>query len=441
MSDFDTHLSIIKSNRAKDNPYYISKEIELDTIKKEINTPFKIIEGKKINQENIEKSKERNLIFESGIYIDRLKTWKKVYTLLEESGKEQISGLDSLFNIRKNLWDNNSTVVSPVFSKNPFVDNFFKINDTDDYVKVPSLSWDGYEDFLNYVHSASSCIILTPDIRIDEKTVAVDDYINFIDDSVNVLKDWNKKPIFVPIQTDLPKAYKEKILDHYKEQKYTNIWINLKASHIGGTYFTRVRSLVRRIDKKFGLNNVSLYFSHIKKEVGRDVNAEYMVCSNAMSQFFGADFIGINREPRSWRDFNSEEDFNSYIKKKGFENEIEYNKAKLLEKTRLFDQNSYYYYNFDKHPNKSLFDENFVLGNIENNRFLNSILLFDEITKVKNYVSDKKNLKPYIKDKRAFVDDDTLLNNVIPKIKKAIEKHENEKDKPQRDLFSFLGKA
>jgi hypothetical protein len=237
------------------------------------------------------------------------------------------------------------------------------------------------------------------------------EYIKIIDESVKILSEFNKKPIFAPIQIQLSKKNMEKLLWHYKRNGYTNLWINFNASHIGGRYFSRVRTLIRMIDKIIGLNNVVLYYSHIKREIDPNISDDYALASDILSQFFACDFIGINREPQ--RVFDIPEDkFKEYIAKKGYGSKEEYQQDLKLHKSRIFDPESYYYYKINAYPHELQIDKN-ILFKKEINNLYNSFLLYKEVENTKKYVEEEKKIKPYLKNKKAVIEGN-VLNEIIP---------------------------
>lgn len=414
MSEFDPHISKQILTKAKDCSVYVVKETEIEHLNKKIKTPYKVLEGKQINNEhaaqltkNIEKP-----IFESGTYVARYRSWTKLYYLLEEAEETQTGGLDNFFGLRKKMWDSALTTVSLVFAKNPFEKNVF---DTKEGIKhLQPLDMDSYDSLLDYIDAASKFLILSPDIRIKgrEKTITVDDYIKFVDHSIKVLSEFNKKPIFAPLQIHLSQRNLRKILVHYKKQKYTNIWVNFNANNIGGTYFSRLKTLHRHIDKIMGLENVTLYFSNIKKEINPHIKDEKVVGSDILSQFFAADFIGVNREPLRIIDENQDERINELIMKGEFESRKDYDDSLKYHKSRILDPESYYYYNIDKYPHKINIDKNLNLDDVQINKLVNSILIHSEVERTKNFVENKKIIKPYVKNKKAL--EETKIINDLP---------------------------
>ncbi len=405
MDEFDTHINIDGIIQIKDSDYYHIRDIEIEHPKLKLSTPFKILEGKNVNINNLP-SFNSNLspIFEHYAYIAHPRSWKKLYFLLEEADREKVPGLNKMVGINSNLWKKYPNTISFVFSKNPFRDDLC----------IKPMNYDNIYSLLDYLHSSSKLIVLSPDIvlRGGKDTIDIDEYLNFVYNCITYLSDKNNKPIFAPIQPRLSRKKLSNILNFYKEKNINNLWINLCATQIGGTYFTYIRTLIRLIEDIIGLDNVTLYYSHIKREVDSNIFENRASASDILSQFFCADFVGINREP--FRMFNKDNKLEERIIKKGFKSVEEFNFINRLHKHRLFDPNSYYYYKVDYYPRK--IDENYKNNLLNNNEFYklqNGMLLSQEIENTKKYALEKGTLKKYINSKDAINKNTELFDNII----------------------------
>lgn len=406
MGDYDSHISVDPIAEARDG-YYTVKELEIEhSPLKKIETPFKVVNANKIRI-NTGKYVHKNLenpIFENWKALNGLKSFNKLHDILNEGKGDQIRDLDRFFGLNKTIWNDSHTILSLVFQKNPFQQNQFKKGSSN------PITWESYEFLLDYIHSASSAFVLAPDIKFDS-SFNFNDYISYVDETISILSDFNNKPVFAPVPIYLNQKNTLELIKNYKYKGYTNLWVNFNASQISGTQIARVRYLLRNIKKNFNIENNVLYFSHMRKEVNRHVLNTKTTASNAMAPFFGSDFIGVSREPARGFGIKKEDELN-YIAKNKFKDKKELEKARLLNRTRIFDPNTYYYYNIDKYPQKLPFNSINLQKNDVNN-VINSLLLSNEIDKTRNFVEDKKNIKEYVKQKDAIKKDKDLLEGIL----------------------------
>lgn len=434
MTEIDTYIDIKPSTKAKDTSFYRIKELEFDHPNVKIEVPYKIMEGKNLS-ENVVKSivsGSLNQIFESGNYLVRSVSWEKFHNVLTQGESEKTRELDSMLGIRKTLWNKCLTTVSFMFSRNPFIKNFFPSIKGETKI-IPPLDKESYDTFLDHIHSASSALILTPDIRIErEKIISTDNYLKFINESVKILSEFNKKAIFVPIQVDISQKKIRKILEDYKKNGYYNLWINFKAQQIGGTYFSRVRTLLRLINEILDLDNVVLYSTHLKREVTPNIKDDYVLGSDILSQYLATDFVGINREPiRMFNKEKMDDKIRERVMKGEFRSKQDFEKELVLHKSRLFDPETYYYYKITKYPREFPVPNSLIVKNKEINRLVNSILLFSEIERTKRHVEEHKHVKPYLKTKKSLTDNPNVIDGIIDEPTKHT----------QSELLDFLSKV
>lgn len=407
-TEYDSHISINKNDKIKGCDYYFKKELAIESCNLEIQSPIKVIEGKNIKKQNIKNINQLETpIFESAVFIPSIyRNWRSLYRTLESSNK--ITRLNALIGFDKDIYDSCLTTVSFVFSKNPFSTNIFYTGKKKEKTILEPLEKDDYEfGLLDYLHTASKFFVLTPDIKFTD-SISIEEYLRFIDFNIKILLDFNNKPIFVPIQIKLPQKQLRIILEHYKSQGYSNIWINFDGAHLGGTYFARIRILMRLIDRVFGLGNVVLYYSNLKKEINPHIKDDFVPSSDVLSQFYCGDFIGVCKKAPIVLDTEEfEKKLENLVAKGEFTSKEEYYKEQLYNKTRLFNPNDYYYYKIQSYP-LDLSTDKTVLLNQDKNRLLNSLLLYREIEMTKAFVNDKKDLTFYLKNKRALEKEDIL---------------------------------
>jgi hypothetical protein len=426
--EFDPHISIDPITHAKDGDYFI-KQIEIEHLRRKIETPFKILAGNGINEEDV--SSVSGMIAQPFLeyqkFVTDIRSWNSLYHLLNEAGPDRVHGLDSFFNIKKRMWNSALTTVSLVFPRNPFKE-FSTITDGKKRT-FPGLDENSYICLLDYVHSASKAFVLCPDVRLEKREdINTTQYLAFVDQSIKVLMDRNNRPIFAPLHIELSKKNLETILSHYKSLGYTNIWIDFDAKTCHGTYSSRLKTIIHLIDKIMGNSNTTLYFSHIKKEILPNIQENRAAASDILTQFYGADFIGTDREP--WRrpqvDWNNDDALRELASKHNFSTKEAYLEAHVLHKHRIFDPDSYYYLNLDHYPQSLPISSSTLLKDNAVNQFLNSTLMHLEVERTKQTISETKSLKKYLNTKAAIQENPDIMDNIVV---------------PQKapDLMDFLG--
>ena len=227
---------------------------------------------------------------------------------------------------------------------------------------------------------------------------------------MTILSERNKKPVFVPIQPTITKKAINSILEHYKINGFSNIWIDYTGSSLNEKQQSGVRMILSSLDKMFGDNYV-VYHSHLKKELTTPVEAEFAACSDMLSQFVGADFIGCEIKP--WR--YAPEIKQEYVMQRGFSSIKQYQDTQIKSKARIFDPNSYYYYYPDKHSDFNNWKLNLhkILNDNSIIKSINDVYKYIEIENVKNEFDKNKKLKPYIKKKKLFIDNENIFTNIV----------------------------
>jgi len=426
--EFDPHISIDPITHAKDGDYYI-KQIEIEHIRRKFETPFKVLAGNGINEEDVTpiSGMISQPFLEYQKFVSDIRSWNSLYHLLNEAGPDRVHGLDSFFNIKKRMWNSALTTVSLVFPRNPFRE-FSTMTDGKKRT-FPGLDENSYICLLDYVHSASKAFVLCPDVRLEKRDdINTTQYLSFVDQSIKVLMDRNNRPIFAPLHIELSKKNLETILSHYKTQGYTNIWIDFDAKTCHGTYSSRLKTIIHLIDKIMGNSNATLYFSHIKKEILPNIQEDRAAASDILTQFYGADFIGTDREP--WRrpqvDWNNDDALRELASKHNFPTKEAYLEAHVLHKHRIFDPDSYYYLNLDHYPQSLPISDTTLLKDNAINQFLNSTLMHLEVERTKKTIGETKSVKKYLNTKAAVQENPDIMDNIVV---------------PQKapDLMDFLG--
>jgi hypothetical protein len=427
--DFDPHISVERITHAKDGDYFI-KQIEVEHLRRKIETPFKVLTGNGINEQDISSipGLPAQPFFEYQKFVSNIRSWVALHNILtEKSSSERIQGLDSFFNIKKRTWDSALTTVSLVFPKNPFV--AFSAGSDEARKTFPGLDENSYICLLDYLHSASKAFVLCPDVRLEKRDdISTAQYLAFVDQSISIIMDRNNKPIFAPLHIDLSKKNLEEVLLHYKSRGYSNIWINFDAKSCHGMYSSRLRTIIHLIDRILENPDVTLYFSHIKKEILPNIQDDKVAASDILTQFHGADFIGTDREP--WHpvqtDWNNDDALRELASKHNFASKEEYLAAHALHKHRIFDPESYYYRNLDHYSQKLPIASSTLLQDNAVNQFLNSALMHFEVERTKDSMGEMQSVKKYLKTKAAIRENPELMEDIVIQ-------------KQQSGLVDFLG--
>jgi hypothetical protein len=427
--DFDPHISVERISHAKDGDYFI-KKIEVEHLRRKIETPFKILAGNGINEQDIHSISDlpSQPFLEYQKFVSSIRSWVALHTILtEKSSSERVQALESFFNIKKRTWESALTTVSLVFPKNPFVP--FSAGSDEARKTFPGLDETSYICLLDYIHSASKAFVLCPDVRLEKRNdISPAGYLSFVDQSIKILHDRNSKPIFAPLHIELSKKNLEEVLTHYKAQGYSNIWINFDAKSCHGMYASRLRTIIHLIDKILENPDVTLYFSHIKKEILPNIQDDKVAASDILTQFHGADFIGTDREP--WHlvrtDWNNDDEMREVASKHNFASTEEYKTAHAFHKHRIFDPDSYYYRNLDHYPMELPIASSTLLQDNAINQFMNSALMYFEVERTKGSIGEIQSVKKYLKGKEAFRENPGLMEDIVIQ-------------KPQSGLVDFLG--
>lgn len=418
--EFDPHISVepepIASVR---NPDYCIRSIEIENLNRTVNTPLKVVSGDGIteNEFNHYSNEIPNPIFESARTVQSPDSWgglEKYLTVY--SANERNRSLREFFKIKnKKFWEKSDTTLSLSFPRNPFEQQKFKS------MNFEGLDEDSYMFLLNFIYSNSSTFVLVPDIKIDSNDF-VTEYLRIIDYGVKIFQDLNNKPIFVPLPIAASQAVSIKILKHYKEKGYSNIWINFNNKSCDSDFSTNLRSNKQLIDKYMAGLDVVLYCSHIKKEILPHLQDTRVASSDILTQFFGIDFIGVKRFGGGRPISDTPEDLANEALKNNFPSVEEYKVACENNATRLFSPTTYYCHNLNEYPDSVEFDAS-LLTNPVHNKIANSLQLHKEVESVKSFVEEHSDLsitnrplRHYLQQKRMILENASIRDAIIPKI-------------------------
>ena len=209
------------------------------------------------------------------------------------------------------------------------------------------LEWKLYEDFLDIIHSYSF-LVFVPSIRYgDGKTqikYTAETFCKYVDRSINVLDQRNTKPIFVPIDIQMKKSERDKVLKHYASAGYTNIWIDFGGKELHPTNVSKLRKLYRQIKKFFGpkSKDIVVFLGNLKKAAGEEnlIDGKFLPPSDIVGVLTYGDIIGA-----PWKGLRGklEESGEPYWEKRGFHSEEKYIMYVTQKNSVIFDKKSYFY--------------------------------------------------------------------------------------------------
>lgn len=409
MSDFDPHITIDDRTDAKDLKC-VAKTITIDTHRMKIDTPIKVLSGKAISD------KTANTLLPSGStpIFELTKTYElpnqytRLINTLQYGGKNKdwIETLNSSFSLRRGLESTfrKNITASSVFQYYPIDDLTLRTN----HQCHETMAWDIYHTYLDYIYSVSSAFILTPDVVLptpQSRQISIQEYLQFIENSVQAFERQNNKPIFVPLQIDLAAKDLDTILTHYKDHGYTNIWINFKAKKCDGSNAGKLRVISRLIEQNLGTEAV-IYCSQIKRQ--REVTQKNTPAFDMLPPLLSADFVGVNRtRPARGGDL--------YLaaQRKGFGSVEEYQNAVEQSNCSLFNPATYMYSlqatEMLNHREESFLNK--MTANIATIDFFNGIRIDQELSVIKSQIHEEKNILPYLETKEGVKNNMEIFGN------------------------------
>ena len=87
----------------------------------------------------------------------------------------------------------------------------------------------------------------------------------------------------------MPQTNLNKVINHYRKKKYSNIWINFDTEPCNLAYSESLRYIRQSIKNNFKSMDVVLYSSHIGKEINPNIRDTKVAASDILTQFNGAD--------------------------------------------------------------------------------------------------------------------------------------------------------
>jgi hypothetical protein len=361
----------------------------------DIERPTKILDAKKINQPLFEEEKShfKNILFETSKIIDA----DSITKLLHQPNSSRVR---DWFSLKEWIMQYPHTL-SLTFDFNPYTQ----------YQKIDDLS-----GFFNYYYEFSDTVLLVPNIKIEKyeltidavtqekkgKSVpimAVDKYLQFVDDAYHILDEKNHKPIFVPLSLRLSIDDIKRVAEEYVKNEFFNIWIDFEGSATTiRAKRARIREFLLQMKRLERLNEIVVYCTNVKREIISNPVVGESPSSDVLTSVIGANLIGVNRERRGFG-----EPIDKTLPAEEQQKLKDERKKKTLEikehKARIFNPTSYYYRKVKEMGLNTTDYTNFM--NEKYNILHNALLLDSEFKSQTEYFLEKGNhsIEKYISDK------------------------------------------
>jgi len=297
--------------------------------------------------------------------------------------------------------------------------------------------------FLSYYYTHSSVALLVPNMKIkksipigeDPKTgkkkykpiriADLEDYIKYVDWSVEKLNSRNNKPIFVPISLKFGMRDIAKLAEHYIKKEYFNIWIDFESGIPSPQNIGKIRQFLEVFREKERLEDIVIYTTNINREFESSPQLTLTPGTDPVTTLTGANLVGGNKG-RGIPDSN-------LPKPTKFGELLEY-------KARLFDLDTYYYI----HP-KLIEDPKLkkVLLMKEYNIMLNTLRINVELINQTEYFLENQEIQPYAEQKqmlKEYREGDLLKALFSPIKRRSRAKSAKPQEPPKVNLLSFLPK-
>lgn len=416
-----TALNIKEAILDKDSEFNI-KRFTLGGI--DVDRPIKVLNVNSITQKTVEE--QRRALEEYTLFYEISSTLKEstVNALLDEDENGKIT---RILKIKK--WAS-PLILAYTLSFNPLRPQILE----------------GLKDlsgFLSYYYTHSSVALLVPNMKVkksipvgeDPKTgkkkyksiriADLEDYIKYVDWSVEKLNSRNNKPIFVPISLKFGMRDIVKLAEHYIKKEYFNIWIDFESGIPSPQNIGKIRQFLEVFREKERLEDIVIYATNLNREFESSPQLTLTPGTDPITTITGANLIGGNKG-KGVPDDNLPKPSKS---------------GELLEyKARLFDPDTYYYL----HP-KLINDQTLqeILLMKEYNIMLNTLRINAELINQTEHFLENQEIQPYAEQKQMLKEyrEGDLLKALFSPIKKRVRtKSPKSPEPPKVNLLSFLPK-
>jgi len=416
-----TALNIKEAILDKDSEFNI-KRFKLSGIT--IDRPIKVLNVNSIAQKTVEE--QRKALEKYTLFYEISSTLREstVNTILDEDENGKITRL-----LRYKRWAS-PLILAYTLSFNP----------------LRSQILEGLKDlsgFLSYYYAYSSVALLVPNMKVKKnipvekdpetgktkyKSIRIanlDDYITYVDWSVEKLDSKNTKPIFVPVSLKFGMRDLVKLAEHYIKKEYFNIWIDFESGLPSPQNIGKIRRFLEVFRENKRLEDIVVYATNLNREFESSPQLTLTPGTDPVTTLTGANLIGGNKGK------GVPDDKSPKPQKPG----------ELLEyKARLFDLDTYYYL----HP-KLIKDPKLkkILLMKEYNIMLNTLRINVELMNQTEYFLENQEIQPYAEQKQMLKEyrEGDLLKALFSPIKRRPRvKSTKPPEPPKVNLLSFLPK-
>lgn len=358
--------------------------------------PIKAIDSRITKEFFDQESKNfKNILFETSKRID----YNGLISVLKERDffVKQFFGTPEWINDFEN-------VISTTFTFNPYTleDRTKKLN-----------------EFFSYYYNFSKTFLFVPNVKIteivyktgktgrqikdyDKSIMNIEQYINFVNESYNILKERNTKPIFLPISLKFSMEETSKLIREYISKDYLNIWIDFEGEKTTDRpKLGKLRLFFTLLREAELFEKSVIYITNIRREISSNQQRYENPSSDVLSTFCGGNLIGINYDPRK-----ATNPWSPPINPEALQALWEY-------RARVFNPDTYFYIN----RNLSGVDEitSSLLLNKKYNVLYNSKQLEFELNNQTNQFLLEFDIEDYISSKRMISNDKNLKKSIFYK--------------------------
>lgn len=255
--------------------------------------------------------------------------------------------------------------------------------------------------FMNYYYAYSSIALLVPNIKVkisvqigrNPKTgrkkykqitiISLEEYLQYVDWSVENLSSRNNKSIFVPLSLKFGIREIKDLAKHYLKKEYFNVWIDFESGSPTPQNIGKIRQFLEVFREGGRLEDIVIYSTNFSREFISNPQLDKTPSTDPITTLTGANIVGGNRGKGVPSD-------NESIPRPKFGELLEY-------KARLFDPTTYYYL----HPNlvKDGTLQSLLLKK-EYNTLINTLRISVELSRQADYFLKNHEIKHYVEQKQ-----------------------------------------